>query len=256
MPQCLCAQINSRTKALGQGLKGINFQIQSQVALPLFFMTTPIQHIIHNNHFWLSPHRCIYWEEEKALILSDLHFGKTGHFRKHGIAVPQDVYKEDLQRLMEQIAYFKPNKIIAVGDLFHSRENLEMNLFLKWRNDFPDIDFILVRGNHDILSKEWYASAGIQVTEGILTIQNFHFVHDPAENDKAIIENGFCFSGHIHPGVHISGLGKQGLSFPCFHFTKTQAILPAFSKFSGYVILRRKKTDHVFAIAEEKIIKL
>ena len=30
----------------------------------------------------------MFWEEEKALIVSDLHFGKTGHFRKSGIAVP------------------------------------------------------------------------------------------------------------------------------------------------------------------------
>jgi uncharacterized protein len=219
-------------------------------------MTTPVQHLIQNNHFWLSPQRCIFWEEEKALILSDLHFGKTGHFRKHGIAVPQNIFKEDLQRLVEQIAYFKPNKIIAVGDLFHSKENKEMDLFLKWRNDFAGINFILVRGNHDILSMDWYSEAGIQVKEGIYTINDFNFVHDPAEMDEDSVKNSFCFSGHIHPGVHISGLGKQGLSFPCFHFTKKQAILPAFSKFSGYVIVRRKKTDIVFAIVEEKIIKL
>jgi hypothetical protein len=37
-------------------------------------------------HFWLSPERVIYWEDEKALILSDSHFGKTGHFRKSGRA--------------------------------------------------------------------------------------------------------------------------------------------------------------------------
>ena len=78
------------------------------------------------------------------MILSDLHFGKTGHFRKSGIAVPQYIYREDLQRLVEQIAYFKPKKIIAVGDLFHSEANKELELFLKWRNDFPELDFVLV----------------------------------------------------------------------------------------------------------------
>ena len=219
-------------------------------------MTAPVLHTIQNNHFWLSPQRCLFWEEEQALILSDLHFGKTGHFRKHGIAVPQSIFQEDMQRLVEQIAYFKPRQIIAVGDLFHSKANKEMNLFIKWRNDFPGIDFILVRGNHDILEMGWYHTADIQLKEGCYTVNNFSFVHDPAEILSEELQSNFVFSGHIHPGVNISGLGKQSLSFPCFHFTKKQAILPAFSKFSGFVIVKRKKTDKVFAIVDEKIISL
>lgn len=219
-------------------------------------MTPPVLYIIQNNHFWLSPQRCVFWEEEQALILSDLHFGKTGHFRKHGIAVPQTVFQEDMQRLVEQIAYFKPKQIIAVGDLFHSRANKEMDLFIKWRNDFSKIDFILVRGNHDILDMGWYEKTGIQVKEGKYNIGGFSFLHDPAENEMDNSSENFIFSGHLHPGVHISGLGKQGLSFPCFHFTNHQAILPAFSKFSGFVIMRRKKTHTVFAIVDDKIIRL
>lgn len=83
-------------------------------------MHQPLAFQLLQQHFWLSPNRYIFWEEEKALIVSDLHFGKTGHFRKSGIAVPQNIFKEDLQRLMDGISFFKPGQIIAVGDLFHS----------------------------------------------------------------------------------------------------------------------------------------
>ena len=69
-----------------------------------------VQHHIADNTFSLSNDRCIFWEEEKILLLSDLHFGKTGHFRKEGIAVPQGVYKDDLQRLVTQIQFFKPDQ--------------------------------------------------------------------------------------------------------------------------------------------------
>ena len=96
-------------------------------------MNAPLQYVIQNNTFWLSAQRCLFWEEEKTLILSDLHLGKTGHFRKHGIAVPQNIFIEDLQRLVGQIAHYKPVKIIAVGDLFHSQANKELDLFLKWK---------------------------------------------------------------------------------------------------------------------------
>src|SRR3954464_3606206 len=102
-------------------------------------MQPPIPHKIGDQTFWLSAQRCAFWEEQKALILSDLHFGKTGHFRKNGIAVPQTVFKEDLQRLTAQIQYFKPDYLIIVGDLFHSHENKEMEMFLRWRNDFKHI---------------------------------------------------------------------------------------------------------------------
>lgn len=39
-------------------------------------MQQPLKHIIHKNTFWLSAERCMYWEEEKALIVADLHLEK------------------------------------------------------------------------------------------------------------------------------------------------------------------------------------
>ncbi len=98
-------------------------------------MHSPVSHKILNQQFWLTTDRTMYWEEEKALIVSDLHIGKTGHFRKSGIAVPSSVYKEDLQRLIVQIQYFQPRELIIVGDMFHSHANKELELFLKWRSD-------------------------------------------------------------------------------------------------------------------------
>ena len=96
-------------------------------------MAAPYKFILHDQTLWLSPERCIYWEEERSLILSDLHFGKTGHFRKSGIGVPQDIFKKDLQRLFSQIQFFNPTTLLYVGDLFHSHANKELDMFLKWR---------------------------------------------------------------------------------------------------------------------------
>ena len=81
-------------------------------------MQAPVLHELHHQNLWLTAQRSIFWEEQKALIVSDLHFGKTGHFRKSGIAVPQTVYKEDLQRLVLLLNYFKPEQLIVVGDFF------------------------------------------------------------------------------------------------------------------------------------------
>lgn len=216
-------------------------------------MQAPVKHILHQQTFWLSAQRCIYWEEESALILSDLHLGKTGHFRKHGIAVPQKVFTEDMQRLTDQIGYFRPRKLIAVGDLFHSHANKELDLFLKWRNDFAHLDIILVKGNHDILGEDWYNRAGIQTVTGCWQLGNIHFVHDPADVDDAVT---YVFTGHLHPGIRFSGPGKQSLQFPCFHFSQKHAVLPAFSKFSGLAGIRAGKEDAVFAIVDGKLVSV
>ena len=214
-------------------------------------MEAPIQHKIKEQTFWLSATRTIFWEEQQALILSDLHFGKTGHFRKAGIAVPQSVYKEDLQRLVNLIQYFKPKQIIAVGDLFHSKINRELDLFKRWRENFANLDFVLVKGNHDILKPEWYQDAAISVMNELL-VNNILFVHDNCEARDDV----FTFCGHIHPGIIINGLGKQSLRFPCFYFTKEQCILPAYSKFTGMATINPSPSDSVYAIVQDSIIKL
>jgi len=209
-------------------------------------MTAPFSYRIKEQQLWLSPERCIFWEEEKTLILSDLHFGKTGHFRKSGIAVPPSVYREDLHRLLTQIQYFQPQQLLIVGDLFHSRENQELTLFRRWREDLSGLVVRLIKGNHDILEEQWYADAGITVHAGQLHIGAFGFIHDIEEYDNC--KGHYCFSGHIHPGVWISGMGKQALRFPCFYFGEEYAVLPAFSRFTGTAAIDPSPRAHVFAI--------
>jgi DNA ligase-associated metallophosphoesterase len=218
-------------------------------------MQLPVQHIIHNNHFWLSADRCIFWEEEKTLILSDLHFGKTGHFRKSGIAVPQNIFKEDLQRLFTQIQFYNPVQLLVVGDMFHSSANKELELFLKWRNDLASLQVHLVKGNHDILKAEWYNLANIVVHPQQYSIDDFCFAHDVEQSD-CDTSASFFFTGHIHPGVVLNGMGKQSLRFPCFYFNHKFAILPAFSRFTGLASIDIKRTDSVYAIVEKAVIKL
>ena len=232
-------------------------------------MQRPVLHKIHNYSLWLSADRCLYWEEEKALIVADLHFGKTGHFRKSGIAIPQNIYQEDLQRLISQLQYFKPQQLIIVGDLFHSDANKELELFKKWRKDLSSLEIHLVKGNHDILHDDWYKKAGIKINPSTssgeeLIINNFSFRHDLSSQSEARSSQLYSFSGHIHPGIHINGAAKQSLRLPCFYFTKDYAVLPAFSRFTGTHLIEPKKNENVFAILpsnpqkgeQEKIVQV
>jgi len=222
------------------------------LSLPMF---SPHRFLFKKQTLWLSPARCIFWEDEQALILSDLHFGKSGHFRKSGIGVPQNIYKEDLQRLFSQIQFFKPSTLLIAGDMFHSHANKEIDFFLKWRNDIPGVSIRLIKGNHDVLTNKFYEEANIEVALKKLSIKKFCFTHDigaECEPDGEV----FTFSGHIHPGIKVNGGGKQSFMLPCFYFNDTYAVLPAFSLFTGLYKVRPNKKDNVFALVKDQVIKM
>ncbi len=212
-------------------------------------------------HFKLRAHdllltdaRSIFWEAQKILIVSDLHLGKAGHFRKAGIGIPQTIYKEDLQRLVAQLQYFKPEQLLVVGDVFHSTDNKEHELFLKWRKDLKGFSIQLIKGNHDILNQAWYEAAGISVHTSNLEIDDLIFTHDPVMAEQKGPSYNIC--GHIHPGILLSSVGMRSIRLPCFYFGKTQAILPAFGKFTGTQTIKPVKGDSVFAVMEGKIVKV
>jgi len=221
-------------------------------------MQNPIPHIINNNTFWVTPERCLFWEEKNTLIVSDLHLGKSGHFRKSGIAVPQNIYKADLQRLMAQLYLFKADRLIITGDLTHSGANKELDLFIRWRKDFSLLHIDLVKGNHDILQDGWYDEADIKVSEWKLLIEPFLFIHDLKAQKKVTEAEKklYTFTGHLHPGISIKGKGRQTLRFPCFYFAKEHCVLPAFSRFTGTFKVKPQKDETVFAIVENGIVQI
>lgn len=200
----------------------------------------------------LLPERAIYWEQQKALLVADVHLGKTGHFRKAGIAVPQQVAHEDLNTLTQLIDRHHPEKIFFLGDLFHSEMNADWHSFAQWRSLFQDVDMQLVMGNHDIITEQHYHDLNVS-THQQLEMGPFLMLHHPQNHDCLQQHQQYIFCGHIHPGVKLIGKGRQAITLPCFAFSDRQAILPSFGKFTGRVAMRHQPHDHVFGILPEKV---
>ncbi|NRF40777.1 ligase-associated DNA damage response endonuclease PdeM [Pedobacter foliorum] len=200
----------------------------------------------------LSSDRAIYWQAKKMLIISDLHIGKSAHFRKSGIPVPDSINLTDLQRLTALVAEFNPETLLVTGDMFHNNINSDTNTFMHWRKSFAHLKVVLIKGNHDNLKNEDYDALGIDVYQKELLAAPFRFIHDkPSEVDEY-----YNISGHIHPGVIIYGKAKQQLKFPCFYFGSDYAILPAFSVFTGLKVLDSKQGDRFYAITPAKVITI
>jgi DNA ligase-associated metallophosphoesterase len=211
-------------------------------------MNVAVPHIILDHTFWLSSEHCIFWEDKKILIITDLHLGKTGHFRKSGIGVPQSVYKEDLHKLFALIQHYKPEQLIIVGDMFHSVANKEMDFFVRWRNDVSALSIELIKGNHDILHMDFYKTAQIGISNSSMELDSFSFIHDHTTIPDHTFKLHYHFTGHLHPGISIRSGSRQSLSFPCYYFGEQFCVLPAFSKFTGFVPIKPKPHDIVYAI--------
>ncbi|MXO04988.1 ligase-associated DNA damage response endonuclease PdeM [Flavobacterium sp. HBTb2-11-1] len=202
---------------------------------------------IKNENFILHPSGAVYWESKKMIIISDVHLGKVTHFRKHGIAVPQSAVSENFRKITEVLDYFEPEKIIFLGDLFHSSKNAEWDLFEEWISNHNQETY-LIAGNHDIIDQKHYYEIGILVVDS-LELDHFLFTHHPTEK-----QDFFNFSGHIHPGIILRGLGLQSLKLRCFFQKNNQMILPAFGEFTGKFIMKPESDHTIFAIAGDEII--
>lgn len=202
---------------------------------------------IREQTFILHASGAVFWENQKKLLISDVHLGKISHFRKHGLAIPNDAIQENFARLTKVVDFFNADTVIFLGDLFHSSKNNEWQLFTDWVTNCQS-DIILVAGNHDIIDKENYTNIHIDVIQ-FLEIDNFLLTHHPTQK-----QDWFNFSGHIHPGITLRGLGGQSLKLPCFFHKEDQMILPAFGEFTGMHLLKPKKGDLIYAIAMEEII--
>jgi len=200
----------------------------------------------------LSKEKAIYWAKKKMLIISDLHIGKSAHFRKHGLQVPDAVGLTDLQRLTRLMTEFDPEVLLVTGDMFHNKINSDANAFMEWRRGYAGLQVVLIKGNHDELKNEDYEALGIEVHQKELLCYPFRFIHDrPREFDEY-----YNISGHIHPGVMLYGKARQRLKFPCFYFSSTCAVLPAFSVFTGLYMIEREVGDQFYAVTPDKVLKV
>ncbi|MES2278514.1 MAG: ligase-associated DNA damage response endonuclease PdeM [Bacteroidota bacterium] len=206
-----------------------------------------------NQHLLLLPQKAIYWQQEKALIAADVHLGKVGHFRKAGIAVPRDMEQDDLAVLSDLIHEHRPEKIIFLGDLFHSDMNSDWEWFAMWRRNFPKLKIILIKGNHDIIQDRHYLELNVELHEELL-VGPFLMLHHPQSEDKLDIATGYVFCGHIHPGVSLTGKARQSITLPCFAFGNRQVVLPSFGKFTGKVAMQHRKSDRIFGVLKDKVI--
>jgi uncharacterized protein len=206
--------------------------------------------ILAQQEIYLLPQKAIFFSTTKQLILSDVHLGKTTHFRKQGLAIPLEAQFEDLLILENLIDTWKPSTVLILGDLFHSDFNTEWHNFEHFLSKFTHVQFVLVKGNHDIINFNENAILNFSTTI-LLEDDNFTYQHFSAEaNDKI----NFC--GHTHPMIQIKLKGKQYYRLPCFFINNNNVTLPAFGKLTGGFVVEKNKHNTIYAIGGDAVFEV
>lgn len=205
--------------------------------------------VIAQQNFELLPQGAVYWQEQKALLLADVHLGKITHFRKNGYAIPTQIQFSFYQKMKQLLAVRSVDNIFFLGDLFHSDHNAEWDRFASWNQNLSQ-NTILVKGNHDILPEKELKDSGITVLSEWMKSQIL-LTHHPTERKDC-----FNLCGHIHPGVRLQGPGRQRMKVSCFFHQPQQMILPAFGDFTGIHLLQPKAADRVYALTGESVVEI
>jgi DNA ligase-associated metallophosphoesterase len=207
----------------------------------------------------LHPNRSMWWAKEKTLLISDVHLGKSAHFRKHGIAIPKEVNASSLARLEILIRTYSPERVLVLGDLFHSDLNAEWAEFRHWLirvyATYSLQEFRLVEGNHDVLPDD--AFDGIKVTRSAQWSSGpFDFVHDPRDFQTQAAPGRIGVAGHLHPAIRLSGRAKQQLRLPGWWWRADQQtlVMPNFGTFTGSSVVNMKPQDRFWICTDQSVM--
>lgn len=175
--------------------------------------------------------RALYWPARQRLLIADLHLGKGDVFRAAGIPVPTGGGAQDLARLDALLTLTGAKALWILGDFLHGPRIAAVEAaWQEFAQRHPSLSVSVVGGNHDrALDPD-----EMRVTLLPEDVGNgpFRFRHHPFAPGTPAHPHIVC--GHLHPVVRLPGFRGR---FPAFSLEGSQTILPAFSAFTGGMLV-------------------
>lgn len=199
----------------------------------------------------LLAEKAAYWPDEHMLLIADAHFGKAAAYRALGQPVPHGTTRANLQRLDTLLARYPVRTAAFLGDFLHarlSRTEATLDALAAWRNRHPQLQCLLVRGNHDERAGDPPPELNFVIVDEPHLLGPFALCHYPAAHATHHV-----LAGHLHPAYRLQGQGKQSLRLPCFHSSANITVLPAFGDFTGGMEVPVRAGDRIFVAHSEGI---
>jgi DNA ligase-associated metallophosphoesterase len=179
----------------------------------------------------------LFWEEQRLLVVSDLHLEKGSSFAASGVLLPPYDTVATLSRLAAVIARHDPRMVIALGDSFHDRnahERLSASDSEALTGMQARRDWIWISGNHDPhLPSDLGGVVASEVAIGPIA-----FRHEPTGASGEI-------AGHLHPKARVATRGRS-MERRCFACDGERAVMPAFGAYTGGLNIRDAAFAKIF----------
>jgi uncharacterized protein len=187
----------------------------------------------------LDPAGALYWPEERALVVADLHLEKGSSFAARGVLLPPYDTAATLARLAHLIARYAPRLVIALGDSFHDGAG-PARVAADNRRALEALqcgrDWLWIAGNHD----PHPAAAIGGCFAALLAVGGLTFRHEPMPQ-----EAGGEIAGHLHPLARIHVRGST-VSRRCFISDGRRMVMPAFGAYAGGLNVRNVAFAELF----------
>lgn len=188
----------------------------------------------------------LFHEQERWLVVADLHFGYELSQRKAGWLVPLWGMADVTAKLIELLCDYRPQRLIILGDFVHDRTAAKPAgaLITKVREFCEPI---VIAGNHDR-----HLGGIIELRDSWQT-DKFHFHHGHCE---AKSPNLIQIIGHHHPaGTVYDGAGLR-LKFPAFVQRANCWIMPAFSPWASGTSWPQDLESRVWLCTPSRILRV
>src|SRR5579872_6351984 len=180
----------------------------------------------------------LFWEQQRLLVVSDLHLEKGSSFAARGVLLPPYDTVATLSRLAAAISRHNPKTVIALGYSFHDRCAHE-RLSAADREALSALqarrDWIWISGNHDpALPSDLGGIVASEVAIGPIV-----FRHEPTGGIGEI-------AGHLHPKARVATRARW-LERRCFASDGERAVMPAFGAYTGGLSIRDDAFAKIFS---------
>jgi DNA ligase-associated metallophosphoesterase len=187
----------------------------------------------------IDARRALFWPQQNALLVADIHLGKASLLRQAGAALPPGTTTQGLARLSALIADYRPQRLLVLGDLVHGAESRQaawLAIFAAWRAAHAALEMLLITGNHDKRATLDQLRVD-RVDEWV--IGHILLRHAPEPHP-----NRYVLAGHLHPGATLRD-GKLVHRYPAFWIGPRRCLLPAYGLLTGLASSSPEKNDRV-----------
>lgn len=212
-------------------------------------MTQHLSIELEQTELWLLADKAVYWPEQQALLVADIHFGKAAAYRRLGQPVPHGTTQANLQRLDALLARYSCRQLIFLGDFLHAPESqtpATLAQLHRWRAQYPQLEITLIRGNHDRRAGDPPATLDMKIVAEPLLLGPFALQHEPTLHPSHHV-----LAGHLHPAYRLRGRGRQTLRLPCFCIGPRISLLPAFGSFTGMMEVDADPGRRLYVVGDD-----